>query len=81
MPPLLVQLSLAMGFAVLAEASLSFLGLGTSHPIQAGVRLSRQPSLLREAPWYGLWPGRAHDSAGGAQLLSDAPRHSTRRVR
>ena len=60
LPPLLVQLSLAMGFAVLAEASLSFLGLGTQPPDpELGVDAQRQPRVLREAPFYGLWPGLA----------------------
>lgn len=60
LPPLLVQLSLAMGFAVLAEASLSFLGLGTQPPDPSwGSMLNDSRAYLREAPWYGLWPGLA----------------------
>jgi peptide/nickel transport system permease protein len=58
--PLLVQLSLAMGFAVLAEAGLSFLGLGTQPPDPSwGTTLNDSRAYLREAPWYGLWPGVA----------------------
>jgi peptide/nickel transport system permease protein len=58
--PLLVQLSLAMGFAVLAEAGLSFLGLGTQPPDPSwGSMLYDSRAYLREAPWYGLWPGVA----------------------
>ena len=58
--PLLVQLSLAMGFAVLAEAGLSFLGLGTQPPDPSwGSMLNDSRAYLREAPWYGLWPGVA----------------------
>lgn len=57
---LLVQLSLAMGFAVLAEAGLSFLGLGTQPPDPSwGTMLNDSRAYLREAPWYGLWPGVA----------------------
>jgi peptide/nickel transport system permease protein len=60
LPPLLVQLSLAMGFAVLAEAGLSFLGLGTQPPDPSwGSMLNDSRAYLREAPWYGLWPGIA----------------------
>ena len=60
LPPLLVQLSLAMGFAILAEASLSFLGLGTQPPDPSwGSMLNDSRTYLREAPWYGLWPGLA----------------------
>jgi peptide/nickel transport system permease protein len=58
--PLLVQLSLAMGFAVLAEAGLSFLGLGTQPPDPSwGTMLNDSRAYLREAPWFGLWPGVA----------------------
>ncbi len=58
--PLIVQLSLAMGFAVLAEAGLSFLGLGTQPPDPSwGTMLNDSRAYLREAPWYGLWPGVA----------------------
>jgi peptide/nickel transport system permease protein len=58
--PLLVQLGLAMGFAVLAEAGLSFLGLGTQPPDPSwGTMLSESRSYLRTAPWFGLWPGVA----------------------
>jgi peptide/nickel transport system permease protein len=57
---LLVQLSLAMGFAILAEASLSFLGLGTQPPDPSwGSMLNDSRAYLREAPFYGLWPGLA----------------------
>ena len=60
LPPLLVQLSLAMGFAILAEASLSFLGLGTQPPDPSwGSMLNDSRAYLREAPFYGLWPGLA----------------------
>jgi peptide/nickel transport system permease protein len=57
-PLLLVQLSLSMGFAVLLEGALSFLGLGTQPPTPSwGAMLSESRSHLREAPWYGFWPG------------------------
>jgi len=59
--PLLVQLSLAMGFAVLAEAGLSFLGLGTQPPDPSwGSMLYDSRAYLREAPFSmpWLWPRR-----------------------
>ncbi len=57
-PPLLVQLSLAMGVAVLAEAALSYLGLGTQPPTPSwGGMLSDSRPFLRQAAWYGIWPG------------------------
>jgi peptide/nickel transport system permease protein len=56
--PLLVQMSLAMGFSVLAESSLSFLGLGTVPPDPSwGAMLSESRAHLRQAPWFGIWPG------------------------
>jgi peptide/nickel transport system permease protein len=74
--PLLVQLSLAMGFAVLAEAGLSFLGLGTQPPDPSwGTMLNDSRAFLREAPWYGLWPGVALTILLiGLNFLSDALR-------
>jgi peptide/nickel transport system permease protein len=58
LPVLLVQFSLAMGFAVLAEGGLSFLGLGTQPPTPSwGGMLSESRPFMREAPWYGFWPG------------------------
>ncbi len=58
--PVIVQLSLAMGFAVLAEAGLSFLGLGVRPPEPSwGSMLNDSRAYLRQAPWYGLWPGIA----------------------
>jgi peptide/nickel transport system permease protein len=74
--PLLVQLSLAMGFAVLAEAGLSFLGLGTQPPDPSwGTMLNESRAYMREAPWYGLWPGVALTVLlVGLNYLSDALR-------
>jgi peptide/nickel transport system permease protein len=74
--PLLVQLSLAMGFAVLAEAGLSFLGLGVQPPDPSwGSMLNDSRAYLREAPWYGLWPGVALTILLiGLNYLSDALR-------
>lgn len=58
--PLLIQVSLAMGFAVLAESALSFLGLGTQPPDPSwGAMLNESRAYLRQAPWYGVWPGVA----------------------
>jgi peptide/nickel transport system permease protein len=74
--PLLVQLSLAMGFAVLAEAGLSFLGLGTQPPDPSwGSMLNDSRGYLYQAPWYGLWPGVALTVLlVGLNYLSDATR-------
>lgn len=56
--PLIVQLTLAMAYAVLLEASLSFLGLGAQPPEPSwGSMLSASHHYLRQAPWYGVFPG------------------------
>ncbi len=56
--PLLVQAALAMGFAVLVEASLSFLGLGIEPPEPSlGSILDASRSKMRHALWYPLFPG------------------------
>ena len=58
--PLLVQMALTMAAAVLLEAGLSFLGLGTQPPQASwGVMLSDSRQYLRQAPWYGVFPGIA----------------------
>lgn len=58
--PLIVNVFLSLGFTVLAEASLSFLGLGTQPPEPSwGGMLNQARAFLRVAPWYGIWPGLA----------------------
>jgi peptide/nickel transport system permease protein len=58
--PLFIQLALAMHAAVLLESSLSFLGLGTQPPEASwGSMLSLSRTYLRDAPWYGIFPGLA----------------------
>lgn len=59
-PPIVVQISLMFGFAVLAEASLSFLGVGVQPPDASwGVLLRRGFVNLYEAPWLIIPPGIA----------------------
>lgn len=56
--PLIVQVSLAAGFAMLAEASLSFLGLGAQPPQASwGAMLSRGVRHMADAPWLIFAPG------------------------
>jgi len=53
-------MSLAMGFAVLLEAGLSFLGLGAQPPEPSwGTMLHDSRAYLNQAPWYGIFPGLA----------------------
>ncbi|MDE2004607.1 MAG: ABC transporter permease, partial [Betaproteobacteria bacterium] len=57
-PPLLVQATLAIAAAVIAEASLSFLGLGQQPPEPSwGSMLNTAKNYLDNAPWMALWPG------------------------
>jgi peptide/nickel transport system permease protein len=56
--PVLVQTLLAFAYAVLAEASLSFLGLGTQPPLPSwGRMLTDAVGLVQLAPWTALFPG------------------------
>jgi peptide/nickel transport system permease protein len=60
MAPLLIQISLAMAFSVLAESALSFLGLGTQPPQPSwGTMLNESRAYLRTAPGFGIFPGIA----------------------
>lgn len=56
--PIIVQLTLAVAFAILVEAALSFLGLGTQPPDASwGAMLLSGRGHLRRAWWYGFFPG------------------------
>jgi peptide/nickel transport system permease protein len=58
--PVIVHGSLRVAFAVLAEAGLSFLGLGTQPPTPSwGAMLSAGREYLEMAPWLALAPGAA----------------------
>jgi peptide/nickel transport system permease protein len=58
--PLLVQSSFSISFAILTEAALSFLGLGTQPPTPSwGIMLSSGRGYLEQAPWLGAFPGLA----------------------
>ena len=58
--PITVQVTLALAYAILAEAALSFLGLGTQPPDPSwGSMLSFGREWVREAPWFSFFPGLA----------------------
>jgi peptide/nickel transport system permease protein len=58
--PILVQISLALSWVMLTEASLSFLGLGTIPPNPSwGSMLSDSRLLMELAPWTAIFPGLA----------------------
>jgi peptide/nickel transport system permease protein len=74
--PILVQTSLSLAFAILAEAALSFFGLGTQPPDPSwGRMLSEGRAFLGQAPWMGIFPGLAIMAAVlGFNLLGDGLR-------
>ncbi|TNJ44452.1 ABC transporter permease [Phaeobacter sp. B1627] len=58
LPPILVQATLTIATAIIAEASLSFLGLGQQAPEPSwGSMLNTAKNFLNQAPWMALWPG------------------------
>jgi peptide/nickel transport system permease protein len=57
---LLVQATLTIATAIIAEASLSFLGLGQQPPLPSwGSMLNVAQRFLGNAPWMAIWPGLA----------------------
>jgi peptide/nickel transport system permease protein len=58
--PLIVQATFTFAYAILAEAGLSFLGVGTPPPAPSwGNILSDSRSMMDSAPWMALFPGFA----------------------
>jgi peptide/nickel transport system permease protein len=60
LPPVMVQATLAIASAIIAEASLSFLGLGQQPPAPSwGSMLNTAQRFLTQAPWMAVFPGLA----------------------
>jgi len=74
--PIVVQASLSVAFAILAEASLSFLGLGVQPPEASwGSMINAGRGYLRQAPWVVFGPGAAlFVTVLGLNFLGDAVR-------
>jgi peptide/nickel transport system permease protein len=75
--PYLIILTAQLGSAILAEAALSYLGLGAAEPTPSwGLMLSGSaPSYAEKAPWIGLFPGIAISLAVfGFSLFGDSLR-------
>ncbi len=74
--PLIVHASLNFAFAVLAEASLAFLGLGNKPPSPSwGSMVSSSYGFLQLAPWAAIFPGTAIAlTVLGFNLLGDGLR-------
>ena len=76
MPVLLVQATLSIASAIIAEAGLSFLGLGQQPPAPSwGASLNAARNFVADAPWMSIWPG-AFICLGvfGCNLLGDGLR-------
>jgi peptide/nickel transport system permease protein len=81
--PVIVQSTLTIASAIIAEASLSFLGLGQQPPDPSwGSMLNTAKNFMDNAPWMAIWPGVAIFALVLAfNLLGDAlrdaldPRH------
>ena len=78
LPPLLVQTTLAMGYAIIAEATLSYLGLGAEPGEPSwGSMLYQAQSYLTSAWWMAFFPGMAIFFAVlGFNLLGDGVREA-----
>ena len=60
LPALLVQATLSIAAAIIAEAALSFLGLGQQPPAPSwGSMLNSAQRFLTTGPWMAVWPGLA----------------------
>jgi peptide/nickel transport system permease protein len=76
LPPIIVQASLTIATAIIAEASLSFLGLGQLPPAPSwGSMLNTAKDFVSQAPWMSVFPGVAIFLAVlGFNLLGDGLR-------
>jgi peptide/nickel transport system permease protein len=75
--PVIILFTTSMGGAILAEASLSFLGYGVPPPEPSwGGMLSREARVyMEQAPWLALWPGLALAAVvWGINMLGDGLR-------
>jgi len=74
--PLIVQATISFPLAILAEAALSYLGLGTQPPQPSwGLMLREAQNFLQLSPWYAVFPGAAIALAVlGFNLLGDGLR-------
>lgn len=78
LPPLIVQTTLTLGYAILAEATLSYLGLGAAPGVPSwGSMLYQAQSYLTSAWWMAFFPGMAIFFAVlGFNLLGDGVREA-----
>ncbi|MHB1125561.1 MAG: ABC transporter permease [Bacillota bacterium] len=74
--PIIVVATVLLSYSILAEASLSFLGMGTPPPIPSwGLMLGGSQVLMERSPWLAIFPGLAISLTVLAfNLLGDALR-------
>jgi len=74
--PLIVQATISFPVAILAEAALSYLGLGTQPPHPSwGLMLREAQAFLGLSPWFAIFPGTAIAlTVLGFNLLGDGLR-------
>jgi peptide/nickel transport system permease protein len=79
LPPLLVSAAFGVAWAILAEAALSFLGVGLPAPATSwGGILSAAPAYIEEAWWMALFPGLAlFLTVSAYNLLAEGLRKAT----
>jgi len=79
LPPLLVSAAFGVSWAILAEAALSFLGVGLPAPASSwGGILSAAPAYIEEAWWLAVFPGLALFATVSAyNLLAEGLRQAT----
>ena len=75
-PPLIVEASLRVTYAILLGSALSFLGLGAQPPSSDwGLMISEARSFIDRAPWIALAPGLAMCALViGVNLIGDGAR-------
>jgi ABC-type dipeptide/oligopeptide/nickel transport system permease subunit len=76
LPPLMVQATTSFPVAILAEAALAYLGLGTQPPHPSwGLMLREAQNFLSFNPWFAVFPGGAIAvTVLGLNLLGDGLR-------
>jgi peptide/nickel transport system permease protein len=74
--PVMVQATISFAFAILAEAALSYLGLGAQPPNPSwGIIITQGQQVMEQAPWVALFPGLAiMTTVMGLNFLGDGLR-------